>query len=122
MAGSDYYRTGKGIFGGRYGSYGRYGVGQTASNLSAQFDNAENIEETQRRRFGRKRESGYSGAGFWFANYPNMIGAMSAGTDPREGNVKDKEQPISESDQTASTSNGSGGGGTAAGYVGGLGS
>lgn len=122
MAGSDFYRTGKGIFGGRYGSYGRYGVGQASSNLSAQFNNAENVEETQRRRFGRKRESGYSGAGFWFLNYPNMIGALTAGTDPRDGNIKDKDQPMSDAGQTAADTSGLGDGGTAAGYVGGLGS
>lgn len=122
MAGSDFYRTGKGIFGGRYGSYGRYGVGQAASNLSAQFGSAENVENTQRRRFGRKRESGYSGAGFWFSNYPNMVGAMTAGTDPREGNISNKKKPLNKSNKTTTTSNGLGNGGTAAGYIGGLGS
>jgi len=120
MAGSDFYRTGKGIFGGRYGSYGRYGVGQTASNLSAQFDNAENVEETQRRRFKRKRESGYVGNGYWFGNYPYMIGAMGS-ANPDE-NIKDQDQPMSDSGQSASDTNGSGSGGTAAGFVGGLGS
>jgi hypothetical protein len=120
MAGSDFYRTGKGIFGGRYGSYGRYGVGQTASNLSAQFDNAENVEETQRRRFKRKRESGYVGNGYWFGNYPYMIGAMGS-ANPDE-NIKDQDQPMSDSGQSASDTNGSGSGGTATGFVGGLGS
>lgn len=120
MAGNDFYRTGKGIFGGRYGSYGRYGVSPTASNLSAQFDKAEDIEESQRRRFGRKRESGYSGAGFWFGNYPYMTGAM--GSYNPDQLDKDTNSPISESGRSASDTNGSGSGGTATGFVGGLGS
>jgi len=120
MAGSDYYRTGKGIFGGPGGTYGRYGVSQMASNLSSQFDKAENIEEKQRRRFGRKRESGYSGAGFWFGSYPYMIGAMSSGTDPREGTIPGREQGMNDSGESASDNSGLGSGGTAAGFVGGL--
>jgi hypothetical protein len=65
------------------------------SNYDAiQFSKAEKTEEIQRRRFKRKRESGYSGAGFWFANYPYMIGAMSSGTDPREGTIPGREQGI----------------------------
>ena len=122
MANNDFYRNGKGMFGGPGGTYGRYGVSQMASNLSSQFNNAENIEETQRRRFGRKRESGYSGAGFWFGSYPYMIGAMSSGTDPREGNVKDQDQPMSDAAESAADTSGLGSGGTAAGFVGGLGS
>ena len=120
MENINFYRTGKGIFGGRYGSYGKYGVGQTASNLSAQFDNAENVEEIQRRRFKRKSESGYSGAGFWFGNYPYMIGAMGS-SNPDE-NIKDHDQPMSDASQTAADTSGLGSGGTAAGFVGGLGS
>ena len=120
MANSDFYRNGKGMFGGPGGTYGKYGVSQMASNLSSQFNNAENIEETQRRRFGRKRESGYSGAGFWFGSYPYMIGAMSSGTDPREGNVKDQDQPMSDAAESAADTSGLGSGGTAAGFVGGL--
>jgi hypothetical protein len=120
MANNDSYKNGKGMFGGPGGTYGRYGVSQMASNLSSQFNNAENIEETQRRRFGRKRESGYSGAGFWFGSYPYMIGAMSSGTDPREGNVKDQDQPMSDAAESAADTSGLGSGGTAAGFVGGL--
>lgn len=120
MANNDFYRNGKGMFGGPGGTYGRYGVSQMASNLSSQFNNAENIEETQRRRFRRKRESGYSGAGFWFGSYPYMIGAMSSGTDPREGNVKDQDQPMSDAAESAADTSGLGNGGTAAGFVGGL--
>lgn len=50
------------------------------SNLSRQKFNQERWEEIQDRRFARRRESGYSGAGYWFWNYPNMIGTLSAGT------------------------------------------
>ena len=75
------YVLGKGMFGGIKGSYGRYSVGPRVNNLSAQFnDHMETVEEAKRRRFKRKRESGYSGAGFWFGLYPNMVGAMGSGT------------------------------------------
>jgi hypothetical protein len=125
----DRYETGKGMMGGPGGTYGRYSVGQRVTdqgqklrNLSTQFDNAEDIEEKQRRRFGRKHESGYSGAGFWFFNYPNMIGAVGSGTDPHETG-KDNDQPMSgSSDAAAAATDGMGVGGTGAGYVGGLGS
>jgi len=50
------------------------------SNLSHQFDDAERTEEIQRRRFSRRRESGFVGNGYWYANYPNMIGALGSGT------------------------------------------
>lgn len=122
------YETGKGLFGGPGGTYGRYSVGSRVTaegknlrNLSTQFSSAENIEEQQRRRFGRRRESGYSGAGFWYANYPYMVGALTAGTDPHETN-KDNSQPMSDaSNAAASATDGTGNGGTAAGFVGGLG-
>ena len=45
MAGSDYYRTGKGIFGGPGGTYGRYGVSQMAGNLSSQFEDYKLLEK-----------------------------------------------------------------------------
>lgn len=122
------YETGKGLFGGPGGTYGRYSVGSRVTeqgkplrNLSTQFDSAENIEEQQRRRFGRRHESGYSGAGFWFFNYPNMIGSVGAGTDPHETG-KDQDQPMSGGSDSASATSGAGNGGTAAGFVGGLGS
>jgi len=124
----DRYETGKGIFGGPGGTYGRYSVGDRVTaqgknlrNLSTQFGNAKDIEEQQRRRFGRRHESGYSGAGFWFWNYPNMIGSVGAGTDPHETG-KDQDQPMSGSSDAASATDGMGSGGTAAGFVGGLGS
>ena len=124
----DRYETGKGIFGGPGGTYGRYSVGDRVTaqgknlrNLSTQFGNAKDIEEQQRRRFGRRHESGYSGAGFWFWNYPNMIGSVGAGTDPHETG-KDQDQPMSGSSDAASATDGMGSGGPAAGFVGGLGS
>jgi hypothetical protein len=110
---------GKGMFGGPKGTYGKYTEG---SNLSRQFERAEVIEETQRRRFNRKRESGFVGNGYWFGLYPYMVGAMSSGTDPRDGNTKDHDQPMSGAADTASTADGMGTGGTGAGFVGGLGS
>jgi hypothetical protein len=91
-----------------------------AGNLSSQFNSAENAEEKQRRRVGRKRESGYSGAGFNFVNYPYMTGAMSSGTDPREGTIPGREQGMNDSGESASNNSGLGSGGTAAGFVGGL--
>jgi hypothetical protein len=124
----DRYETGKGLFGGPGGTYGRYSVGSRVTaqgkslrNLSTQFESAEDIEEQQRRRFGRRHESGYSGAGFWYGNYPYMVGALTAGTDPHETG-KDHDQPMSGSSDAASATDGAGNGGTAAGFVGGLGS
>lgn len=75
------YVLGQGMMGGIKGSYGRYSVGPRVSNLSAQFnDYADSVEEQKRRRFKRKREPGYTGAGFWFGLYPNMVGGMGSGT------------------------------------------
>ena len=106
------------------------------SNLNAeQFNNAADVEEQQRRRFKRKRESGFVGNGYWFANYPYMIGALGAGTNltPEK---EDKKETAAEHGQEAfgsatngvtdtmmpaATSDGGGMGGTGAGYVGGLG-
>lgn len=100
------------MFGGIKGTYGRYGISPAASNLSVQFDNAPIIEEQQRRRFKRKRESGYVGNGYWFGNYPYMIGAMgSANPDLMD---KDHNQPMSDAGQTAADTSGLGDGGTAA--------
>lgn len=80
MESNDRYKAGKGMFGGPGGTYGRYGVSSSANNLSAQFVNAENVEEQQRRRFKRRHESGFVGNGYWFWNYPNMIGTLGAGS------------------------------------------
>ena len=50
------------------------------SNLSHQFENRrQEWEVMQRRRYARKQESGFSGAGFWYWNYPNMVGTRAAG-------------------------------------------
>lgn len=80
MASKDRYVTGQGMFGSVKGTYGRYGVSNNVSNLSSQFDGMQNIEEQQMRRYRRRYEPGYSGAGFWFWNYPNMTGAIGAGS------------------------------------------
>lgn len=84
----------------------------TNPNLNGRlFKNAENVEEKQRRRFRRKHESGYVGNGFWFANYPYMIGALGAGTITQTQNEEQKETPQQESNEvgeTAGTSTGMG--------------
>jgi hypothetical protein len=49
------------------------------SNLSRQKFDKERWEEIQQRRFGRRRESGYSGGGYWYWNYPNMVGTLGSG-------------------------------------------
>lgn len=107
---------GKGMMGGPGGTYGKYNIGVN-SNLSSQFMRAENVEETQRRRFGRRREDGYSGAGFWFANYPTMIGALMAGTDQRLID-NDNRHEMSEDTAAASDASGMGSAGTATSFGG----
>lgn len=104
------YVLGQGMYGGVKGSYGRYSVGPRVNNLSAQFnDYADAVEEQKRRRFKRKREPGYTGGGFWFGLYPNMVGAMGSGT----GVMNPEQVPVdSASNQTASASDGMGIGGT----------
>ena len=84
------------------------------SNLSHQFDAAERTEDTQRRRFHRRRESGYVGNGYWFANYPYMIGSIAAGT-ITQAQSHEYENPVqmAPGDGTAGTSSGMGEGGTA---------
>ena len=121
------YETGKGLFGGPGGTYGRYSVGSRVTaegknlrNLSTQFSRAEEIEAKQRRRFGRKSEPGYTGEGYWFQNYPNRVGTLTAGTDPHATGRK-LEQPKKRRTKPAEATNGAGNGGTAAGYIGGLG-
>ena len=125
----DRYETGKGLMGGPGGTYGRYSVGPAVSaegkkmrNLATQFDTAEDIEDRQRRRFGRKRESGYSGEGSWFFNYPNMIGSVGSGTDPHDTGRKNNKPKSGRRGTAASATDGTGMGGTAAGFIGGLGS
>lgn len=107
---SNLYRVGIGMFGGRTGTYGRYSIGPRVNGLSPQFNKSANIEEQQMRRFGRKKESGYTGAGFWYSNYPNMIGAMGSGS--YTVGQPQKEQPRSKSKRTATSQDTMGIGGT----------
>jgi len=89
------------MMGGRTGTYGRYSIGPRVSGLASQFNKSPNVEEQQMRRFGRKKESGYTGAGFWYSNYPNMIGAMGSGAVTSE--VPNPPKKMSKSTRTAST-------------------
>ena len=88
----------------------------------SQFKNANDIEEKQRRRFHRKHESGFVGNGYWYAGYPYIVGTLNANTDHTLDPNTDHDQPMSPAGQSASATDGTGMGGTAAGYVGGLGS
>jgi hypothetical protein len=101
------YVLGQGMMGGIKGSYGRYSVGPRVNNLSAQFnDYADSVEEQKRRRFKRKRESGYTGAGFWFGLYPNMVAGMGSGT----GVMNPDQVPVDgKTDQTAAVTDATGG-------------
>ena len=112
---------GDGYFGSPKGTFGKYVTGPTTSPLSVQFSAvAGRVEEQQRRRFKRKHESGYVGNGYWFAGYPGMVGALNA--NPVQNPDTDHDQPMSPAGQAASATDGNGMGGTAAGFVGGLGS
>ena len=74
------------------------------SNLSRQFEGRrQEWEEMQRRRYARKHESGFSGAGFWYWNYPNMVGGLMSGS---------PIQSQTYADQGLGTSSGMGEGGT----------
>lgn len=110
MANSDLYRVGVGMFGGRTATYGRYGIGPRVSGLSPQFNKNANVEERQMRRFGRKKESGFTGEGYWYSNYPNMIGAMGSGG--YSVGQPQPDRPKSKSKKTTSTSDTMGVGGT----------
>ena len=86
--------------------------------LSHQFNNAADIEAEQRKRFKRRAESGFSGAGFWYANYPGMVGAIGAGnmtqTQSSEEAHETPGQELSENTgQGAADTSGMGDGGTA---------
>ena len=108
--------TGQGMFGGVKGSYGKYNVGPDVTNLSpAQFNTMANIEEQQRRKFNRKHESGYVGNGFWYWNYPNMVGTIGAGAMLQSSDERNEQQHnLTNEGQTANTVDGMGAGGTAA--------
>lgn len=115
MADKDRYVTGQGMFGGVKGSYGRYSVSRNVSNLSpAQFNTMSDIEEQQMRRYKRKGEPGYSGAGFWFWNYPNMTGAIGSGSMLPIQDQDKKETDNSTDGMMANPGSGLGEGGTAA--------
>ena len=116
----DRYVTGRGMMGGPKGTYGRYNVGPDVSNLSEiQFNTASDIEEAQRRRLRRKKESGYIGTGSWFWGYPYMVGAMGAGTlispqdnDKDADDMKDQSQQATGDTGTAPVTSGMAEGGT----------
>jgi len=91
-----------------------------ASGIALMIDKSESIEEQQRGRFNRRREPGYTGEGYWFQGYPNRVGTLTAGTDPHATGRK-LEQPKKRGTKSAEATNGSGNGGTAAGFIGGLG-
>ena len=77
----DRYVTGRGMMGGPKESVGKYNVGPAVTNLSrGQFNTQANIEEAQERRLRRKRESGVTGRGSWYDNYPWFIGTMGTGS------------------------------------------
>ena len=62
------------------------------SNLSRQFEGKRQaLEDIQRRRYARKHESGFTGSGFWYWNYPNMVGSLTAGTLLQSQSGEDKK-------------------------------
>ena len=113
---------GDGYFGSPRGTFGKYLTGPATSPLSLQFSSSASAkyEELQRRRFKRKHESGFVGNGYWYAGYPNMVGTMSS--NPVQDPNTMYDQPANGEANVASSTDGMGVGGTAAGYVGGLGS
>jgi hypothetical protein len=115
MADKDSYVTGQGMFGGAKGSYGRYSVSGNVSSLSpAQFNTMSDIEEQQRRRYKRKHEPNFSGAGFWFWNYPYMVGTIGSGSMlPVRDNDVAQQEGNDRTGETASVDSGLGQGGTA---------
>lgn len=107
---SNLYRVGVGMMGGVKGTYGRYSIGPRVNGLASQFNMMPNVEAQQMRRFGRKKESGYTGAGYWYGNYPNMIGAMGSGDVRSE--VPNPPKKMSNSKKTATAADTMGIGGT----------
>lgn len=96
------------------------------SNLSRQFEGQRQAwEDIQRRRYARKHESGFSGAGFWYWNYPNMVGAIGAGNITQSQSGEDKKdlgqnlgQGAENLDGMAGDATGMGEGGTATSFGG----
>lgn len=109
---------GDGYFGSPKGTFGKYLTGPATTPLSAQFATRTNIEEQQRRRYKRKRESGFVGNGYTWG-YPYVIGTLGANA-YQDPNTVVSNQPQGDSSAAASATTGVGG--TAAGFVGGLGS
>jgi hypothetical protein len=116
---------GDGYFGSPKGTFGKYVTGPTTSPLSVQFSAAPNVEEQQRRRYRRKHESGYVGNGYTWG-YPYVVGELinhqpTVGPDDDRSSHSDGQTPATDGMPAAAT-DGAGMGGTAAGFVGGLGS
>jgi hypothetical protein len=112
---------GDGYFGSPKGTFGKYVTGPATSPLSTQFTAKPkiNTEEQQRRRYKRKRETGFVGNGYT-GSYPYVTGAQSSNpVQNPDAMVKRKTKPFG---KAASSKNGTGSGGTAAGFIGGLGS
>ena len=112
---------GDGYFGSPKGTFGKYVTGPATSPLSTQFSAKPklNVEEQQRRRYSRKRESGFVGNGYT-GGYPYATGALSS--NPVQNPDTPRKPQTKTSGRAASSKNGTGSGGTAAGYIGGLGS
>jgi hypothetical protein len=111
---------GDGYFGSPKGTFGKYVTGPATSPLSTQFSAKPkiNVEEQQRRRYSRKRETGFVGNGYT-GSYPYVTGAQSS--NPVQNPYLQPKQPTKSSGRAASSKSGTGSGGTAAGYIGGLG-
>lgn len=110
---------GDGYFGSPKGTFGKYLTGPATTPLSAQFATRTNVEEQQRRRFKRKHESGFVGNGYTWG-YPYVLGTLGANAYQDPDTVYDRS--TTGEANVASATDGSGMGGTAAGFVGGLGS
>lgn len=112
---------GDGYFGSPKGTFGKYVTSPATSPLSAQFTAKPkvNVEEQQRRRYKRKRETGFVGNGYT-GSYPYVTGAQSS--NPVQNPDLQPKRPTKSSGRAASSRSGAGSGGTAAGYIGGLGS
>jgi hypothetical protein len=111
---------GDGYFGSPKGTFGKYVTSPATSPLSTQFSAraTTKVEEQQRRRFGRKRESGFVGNGYT-GSYPYVTGTQSS--NPVQNPYAQPKRPTKSSGRAASSRSGAGSGGTAAGYIGGLG-
>lgn len=54
--------------------------GSPVARISSQFNDVQAYEDTQRRRFARRHEPGFSGQGYNYGNYPYMVSAMAIGS------------------------------------------